>query len=74
MVFMLIAALFVFNPSEWHPHVVVGGWCAFRVSKNRPRCPVCAGQMKKNGLLEKQNFDHAHKLVHYSRFHIISEP
>ena len=50
---VLISARFVFNPSEWHPHVLVGGWCAFRVSKNRPRCPVCAGQMKKNGTTSK---------------------
>ena len=50
---MLISARFVFNPSEWHPHVLAGGWCAFRVSKNRPRCPVCAGQMKKNGTTSK---------------------
>ena len=50
---MLISARFVFNPSEWHPHVLVGGWCAFRVSKNRPRCPVYAGQMKKNGTTSK---------------------
>ena len=50
---MLISARSVFNPSEWHPHVLAGGWCAFRVSKNRPRCPVCAGQMKKNGTTSK---------------------
>ncbi|NNO11222.1 hypothetical protein GC508_08495 [Corynebacterium sp. zg910] len=36
----LISARFVFNPPEWHSHVLIGGWCAFRVSKNRPRCPV----------------------------------
>ena len=49
----LISVRIVFNPPVWHPHVLVGGWCAFRVSKNRPRCPVCAGHMKKNGTTSK---------------------
>src|SRR5690625_68453 len=29
------------------------GLVCFRVSKNRPRCPICAGQMKKNGTTSK---------------------
>ena len=33
--------------------MVAGSWLSFRVTHNRPRCPVCAGQMKKNGTTTK---------------------
>lgn len=41
------------DPSERHPHVVCDWWCAFLVTRNRPRCPICAGQMKKNSTTSK---------------------
>ena len=33
--------------------MVAGCWCAFPVTPNRPRCPSCSGETKKNGTTSK---------------------